>query len=147
MGKRHHLRRTTHPFSRRQLARMACNGALGRLVELVNISLTLDEKFVNDVRSDNITAAGRSHVMRRHETLFAGAIFAIVAISGQAAAQVTSATVNGGRVEGLASSDIGVFKGIPFSAPPVGDKRWKMPQSVVPWTGVKKVDAYAPGCM
>src|SRR5499427_5008991 len=85
--------------------------------------------------------------MRRHETLFAGAIFAIVAISGQAAAQVTSATVNGGRVEGLASSGIGVFKGIPFSAPPVGDKRWKMPQPVVPWTGVKKVDAFAPGCM
>ena len=36
MGKRHHLRRTTDPFSCRQLARLARNGALGRLAELVN---------------------------------------------------------------------------------------------------------------
>jgi para-nitrobenzyl esterase len=85
--------------------------------------------------------------MKRHEILFAGAIFAIIAISGQLVAQVTSAALTGGRVEGVASGGIGVFKGIPFAAPPVGDKRWKMPQPVVPWTGVKKVDAFAPGCM
>lgn len=30
-----------------------------------------------------------------------------------------------------------VYKGIPFAAPPVGDLRWKEPQPVVPWKGVK----------
>ena len=53
----------------------------------------------------------------------------------------------GGLVQGMAEGDLTVFKGIPFAAPPVGDLRWKAPQPVEPWSGVKKTTAFAPACM
>jgi para-nitrobenzyl esterase len=33
-------------------------------------------------------------------------------------------------------SDVRVYRGIPFAAPPVGPLRWQPPQPVVPWSGV-----------
>lgn len=52
--------------------------------------------------------------------------------------------VEGGSISGVAnaSGDVYAFKGIPFAAPPVGNLRWKAPQPVVPWIGVKKCDAF-----
>jgi para-nitrobenzyl esterase len=52
--------------------------------------------------------------------------------------------VDGGTISGISSADrtIKIFKGIPFAAPPVGDLRWKEPQAVMPWTGVKKCEAF-----
>ncbi|MDB5126928.1 carboxylesterase family protein [Mucilaginibacter sp.] len=44
-----------------------------------------------------------------------------------------------GKISGSVSSDnsVHIFKGIPFAAPPIGELRWKAPQSVAPWNGVK----------
>ena len=56
-------------------------------------------------------------------------------------------TVDGGRVSGTSVDGVRVFKGIPFAAPPVGDLRWKAPQPVAAWSGVKAADAFAPQCM
>jgi para-nitrobenzyl esterase len=64
-----------------------------------------------------------------------------------AAAQVVTAKVGGGQVEGVAANGVAAFKGIPFAAPPVGDLRWKKPQPVAAWSGVKKASAYAPSCV
>ena len=55
--------------------------------------------------------------------------------------------VTGGSVEGVVSSGIVSFKGIPFAAPPIGDLRWRAPQPVNPWSGVKKADKFAVKCM
>jgi para-nitrobenzyl esterase len=53
-----------------------------------------------------------------------------------------------GVVEGVAEkSGIRSFKGIPFAAPPVGDLRWKEPQPVKNWTGVRKADKFGPRAM
>ena len=54
-----------------------------------------------------------------------------------------------GLVSGVAgrSPDVRVFKGIPFAAPPVGPLRWKPPQAVTSWGGVRRADAFAPRCM
>ena len=38
---------------------------------------------------------------------------------------------------------IHIFKGIPFAAPPVGDLRWKAPQPVRPWEGVKQCTTFS----
>jgi para-nitrobenzyl esterase len=62
-------------------------------------------------------------------------------------AQVREADATGGRVSGLLANGIVSFKGIPFAAPPVGALRWKAPQPVKPWTGVKEASAFGASCM
>lgn len=53
-------------------------------------------------------------------------------------------TIEGGKVQGVETPTKGIiaYKGIPFAAPPVGELRWKEPQPVVPWEGVKIADKY-----
>jgi len=57
--------------------------------------------------------------------------------------------VDGGLISGTVNSTgtVQTFKGIPFAAPPVGSLRWKAPQPVIPWTGVKRCDAFGPSPM
>jgi para-nitrobenzyl esterase len=42
--------------------------------------------------------------------------------------------------------ECGFFKGIPFAAPPVGDLRWREPQPVAAWAGVRKADLFSKIC-
>lgn len=53
-------------------------------------------------------------------------------------------TIEGGQVQGVNTDIKGVvvYKGIPFAAPPVGENRWKAPQPVIPWTGIKVCDQF-----
>ena len=62
---------------------------------------------------------------------------------------ITEARTEGGLVSGVKnnSDDVTAFKGIPFAAPPVGELRWKAPQPVKHWTGVRKCDAFGPSPM
>jgi para-nitrobenzyl esterase len=70
------------------------------------------------------------------------------ALAGSAYAQDRVKTSNG-AVEGTIEQGSGIraFKGIPFAEPPVGDLRWKPPQPVKGWTGVRKTDKFGPRCM
>jgi len=54
-----------------------------------------------------------------------------------------------GVLEGVVSADgkVRTFKGIPYAAPPVGPLRWKPPQPVQPWAGVRKASEYGPRAM
>lgn len=52
--------------------------------------------------------------------------------------------VQGGTIEGTFNNGLFVFKGIPFAAPPTGDLRWKAPQPVKSWSGIKKTIEYGP---
>src|SRR4051812_8642518 len=52
-----------------------------------------------------------------------------------------------GTLQGLNESGIRTFKGIPFAAPPVGDLRWREPQPVKNWEGVRKADKFGPRAM
>ncbi|MDG1278759.1 MAG: carboxylesterase family protein [Algoriphagus sp.] len=47
--------------------------------------------------------------------------------------------VEGGFISGKIdnSGQVKIFKGIPFATPPVGKLRWKAPQPVQPWEGIK----------
>lgn len=56
---------------------------------------------------------------------------------------LTVVKTDAGSVSGTVSGDIHIFKGIPFAAPPVGDLRWKAPQPVARWTGVKQCDKFS----
>lgn len=57
--------------------------------------------------------------------------------------------VTGGIVAGTPAADGGsiLFRGIPFAAPPTGTRRWKAPQPVVPWSGVRADTPDAPACV
>lgn len=79
------------------------------------------------------------------------AIFLLLPVSGihaQASGQdPVVATVNG-SVEGTVElSGVHSFKGVPYAAPPVGDLRFKDPQPVTPWQGVRKAKAFGPRAM
>ncbi len=49
-----------------------------------------------------------------------------------------------GWLEGIDESGVISFKGVPFAAPPVGDLRWKEPQPVQNWDGMRKADKFGP---
>jgi para-nitrobenzyl esterase len=57
-------------------------------------------------------------------------------------------SIRGGIVVGTTdTSGIQSFKGIPFAAPPVGGLRWKAPQPVQSWTGIKRCTEFGPSPM
>jgi len=37
-----------------------------------------------------------------------------------------------------------IYRGIPYAAPPVGDLRWKPPQPVTPWKGIRECTVFSP---
>ena len=54
--------------------------------------------------------------------------------------------VDGGLITGAEADGVRSYKGIPFAAPPVGDLRWKPPQPVNNWPGVRPCLGYGPDC-
>lgn len=53
--------------------------------------------------------------------------------------------IESGDIKGEIIPDgLALYKGIPYAAPPVGDLRWKAPQPVEPWEGVKDVTKWGP---
>ena len=69
----------------------------------------------------------------------------MVAVSANAADNNPVLTIEGGQVQGVLADDhpdVFVYRGIPYAAPPIRENRWKAPQPVVPWKGVKICDTF-----
>ncbi len=56
--------------------------------------------------------------------------------------KIDSGELQGGVTDGVVS-----FKGIPFAAPPVGELRWRPPQPVARWMGVRQATEFGADCM
>src|ERR1044071_111065 len=90
----------------------------------------------------------------RFETCFLLAILAsVVMLSGNeepvVASRVGPVHVDQGLISGTPGDrwpDVRVFKGVPFAAPPLGAQRWRAPQPVPAWAGVRAADRFAPSC-
>ena len=69
-------------------------------------------------------------------------LLALACLQAKAANPVL--TIEGGQVQGVLSDTKGVYvyRGLPYAAPPIKALRWKAPQAVVPWAGVKLADKF-----
>lgn len=47
-----------------------------------------------------------------------------------------------GKIQGIYEEGLYVFKGIPYAAAPVGQRRWLPPEPVEPWTGVRPAQTF-----
>jgi len=55
--------------------------------------------------------------------------------------------VEGGFIQGAVEGSLTVYRGIPFAAPPVGDRRWRAPEPVAKWEGVRQAIHFGPSCV
>jgi len=92
-------------------------------------------------------------MMRKAYLILACLLLACAAVdarSGRAsAANGTTVKIDSGQISGLtvgANNDVRAYKGVPFAAPPVGALRWKAPQPVKGWAGVRACTEYGPSC-
>lgn len=67
--------------------------------------------------------------------------------SGPLLAGSDEVRIDSGQLKGALTGSIVSFKGIPFAAPPVGPNRWRAPQPVKPWEGVRSALEYGPDSM
>jgi para-nitrobenzyl esterase len=87
--------------------------------------------------------------MRQTLSLFAAFLLSTLALlHGAGLDGQTPVRVEGGLVVGEinSSKDVLVFKGIPYAIAPVGELRWREPQSPAKWEGVHKADAFGASC-
>ena len=86
--------------------------------------------------------------MNPSTTAFLGALLLAwcLATTASAADRVKIAS---GIIESTVAPKDGVrsFKGIPFAQPPVGNLRWREPQPLENWTGVRNADQFGARCM
>ncbi|MES3025297.1 MAG: carboxylesterase family protein [Pseudomonadota bacterium] len=66
--------------------------------------------------------------------------------AAHAARPTSPVAVDSGVVVGLRAGAMRTFLGVPFAAPPVGALRWRAPQPLLPWKGVKHARSFAPAC-
>jgi para-nitrobenzyl esterase len=78
--------------------------------------------------------------MRALSLLLLLGVFGVTKAAQAPATARDSVRVEQGLIAGTTgrSTDIRIYRGIPFAAPPVGDLRWKSPQPAVPWQGVRQ---------
>ncbi len=65
---------------------------------------------------------------------------------GDHALEAPIVRTSAGKIQGIKEGDVTVFKGIPYAAPPVGPYRWRPPQPVIPWEGVRDASEFGPDC-
>ena len=77
-------------------------------------------------------------------TLIFGSIMSSYAQNNNAFAVQTK--IEHGIIEGDYDTKTGIqtYFGVPFAKPPVGPLRWKAPQPLAPWTGVKETKRFGP---
>src|SRR5579863_9458835 len=80
--------------------------------------------------------------------ILVGVAVAIGAFGLPGASETKPVRVDSGLLLGTTDSNgVAAYKGVPFAAPPVGDLRWRPPQPVAHWEGVRNADHFGAACM
>ena len=77
-------------------------------------------------------------------TALAGAFIAVGALAAPPPATIVA--TEAGQVAGTAQGPVAAFLGVPFAAPPVGANRWRAPQPLAAWRGVRPARDFAASC-
>lgn len=72
---------------------------------------------------------------------------ALLAPGPVAAADDMVVAAPAGSVRGSEDRGIYVFKGIPYAAPPVGERRWRPPAAPAAWEGVRDATKFGAACL
>lgn len=82
-------------------------------------------------------------------SLAAALVVSSMLLSSDESHAAVAIRIDGGTIEDVTAdaSGIRVFKGIPYAAPPIGELRWRKPESVKTWEGPRKVEEWGPRCM
>lgn len=84
----------------------------------------------------------------RKKMVLISAAFAFMLMPRDAGAEeAPQIRASSGVLAGASENGVESFKGIPFAAPPVGSLRWRAPQPVQQWSGIRPAIEYAPDCM
>ena len=75
------------------------------------------------------------------------AAWLLTMVLGQGLARGATVQVDSGFLQGTDANGLRIYKGIPYAAPPLGELRWREPQRVRAWNGVRSATAFAPACM
>jgi para-nitrobenzyl esterase len=87
-------------------------------------------------------------VSRREFLVGAAALGAVCGRGGWAQAATGSMVKTPlGSLQGLAQDGVRVFRGVPFAQPPVGDLRFREPQKLAEWSGVRDATRFAASAM
>ncbi|WP_180541319.1 carboxylesterase/lipase family protein [Nevskia soli] len=73
-------------------------------------------------------------------------IFAFLCAISCFAASADTVRIDSGSLRGAVSGNVTAFKGVPFAAPPIGANRWRPPQPVAHWSGVRDATQYGADC-
>jgi len=73
-------------------------------------------------------------------------LFAAFGFSATAEPAAPTLSVDSGKIAGSEKDGMQAFLGIPYAAPPVGNLRWKSPQPVTPWQGIRQATEFGPVC-
>jgi para-nitrobenzyl esterase len=71
---------------------------------------------------------------------------AALACAACAAAGADPLRIDGGLIAGVDIGGVHAYRGIPYAAAPVGQLRWRAPQPVPPWQGVRQAAEYGNDC-
>ena len=91
--------------------------------------------------------------MGRFKALVCCTAMALLAMTGARAGVMNPIpgdpiTIESGKLSGtLLDSGVKAYLGVPFAAPPLRELRWKEPQPVEPWSGLRHADRFAPECL
>lgn len=84
--------------------------------------------------------------MKKHVTLLSFAITIMMNLNAQNNSFPVQAKTENGIIEGNYNTHTGIqtYFGVPFAKPPVGELRWKAPQPLDNWKGVKETKSFGP---
>ena len=84
----------------------------------------------------------KGHLRKSH-----GLAASLALVLGHGVALASPVRIESGALQGVDANGLSIYKGVPYAAPPLGDMRWREPQPVKSWKGVRKATEFAPACM